>query len=155
MSYVYDIIVSFSYLVTPPFRSTNSLLFEIRHATKLSKSKKKVFVDRIKFYWQTSVKFVGEYLLQKRFHHKVFIFFKWINIESFHAETFSIEKFGLPLEKNSQVLLSILQSCKRKLYCYFCSFPQVPKYFWKTKVLERIHQRCDDIKILINISSKL
>ena len=48
VSYVHDIIASFSYLVTPPFRSINSLLFEIREAIKLSKSKKKVSLDRIK-----------------------------------------------------------------------------------------------------------
>ena len=61
VSYVHDILVSFSYLVTPPFRSTKSPLFKTWEATELSKSKKKVSFDRIKFYWQTSVNFVGKY----------------------------------------------------------------------------------------------
>ena len=72
VSYVHDILVSFSYLVTPPFRSTKSPLFK---TTKLSKSKKKVSFDRIKFYRQTSVNFVGKYLPERLFPHKVFHFF--------------------------------------------------------------------------------
>ena len=93
VSYVHDILVSFSYLLTPPFRSTKSLLFKTREATKLSKSKKKVSFDRIKFYWQTSVNFVGKYLQERLFPHKVFhFFFRRINIESFHAEAPSTEK---------------------------------------------------------------
>ena len=75
VSYVHDILVSFSYLLTPPFRSTKSLLFKTREATKLSKSKKKVSFDRIKFYWQTSVNFVGKYLPERLFPHNVFHFF--------------------------------------------------------------------------------
>ena len=72
VSYVHDILVSFSCLVTPPFRSTKSPLFK---TTKLSKSKKKVSFDRIKFYRQTSVNFVGKYLPERLFPHKVFHFF--------------------------------------------------------------------------------
>ena len=106
VSYVYDIITSFSYLVTLPFRSINSLLFEIREATKLSKSKKKVSLDRIKFYWQTSVNFGGKNLPEKRFPHKVFhFFFKRINIESFCGEMPSTEKMKFFWKKNSQVVL--------------------------------------------------
>ena len=90
VSYVHDILVSFSCLVMPPFRSTKSPLFK---TTKLSKSKKKVSFDRIKFYWQTSVNFVGKYLQERLFPHKVFhFFFRRINIESFHAEAPSTEK---------------------------------------------------------------
>ena len=76
VSYAHDIIVSFSYLVTPPFRSTNSLLFEIREAKKLSKSKKKVSLDRIKFYWQISVNFIGKNYRRSDFLIKCFIFFQ-------------------------------------------------------------------------------
>ena len=155
VSYVYGITASFSYLVTPSFRSINSLLFEIREATKLSKSKKKISLDRIKFYWQTSVNFVGKNLPEKRFPHKVFLFFfKRINIESFRGEMPSTEKMELFWKKFSSSIIACA-ILRRKSLLLFYSFHRVPKHYWKTKMLERIHQRYDDIKFFIKISSKL
>ena len=120
VSYVYDIIASFSYLVTPSFRSINLLLFEIREATKLIKSKKKVSLGRIKFYWKTSVNFVGKNLPQnlpeKRFPHKVFHFFQ----TNQHRKPSCRNAFNW---KNGG-FFSLVQSCEGKVCCYFISFTE-------------------------------